>query len=124
MASRYGTLVDSPPRQPDAEQVCEDFGMAETATALAGIRTAIDQLDGEIVRLLAQRESLVRRAAPLKTDLGAVRAPDRVAQVIAQVRASAAEAGATPDVMERIYRGIIQTFIDMETDEHRRSAGA
>jgi isochorismate pyruvate lyase len=98
--------------------------MADTAPALAEIRTAIDQLDGEIVRLLARRERLVRRAAPLKTDLGTVRAPDRVAQVIARVRASAAEAGAAPDVIERIYRGIIQTFIDMETDEHRRSTGA
>ncbi|MFG3706485.1 chorismate mutase [Micromonospora sp. NPDC047670] len=104
--------------------MCEDFGMAETATALAEIRAAIDQLDDEIVRLLARRESLVRRAAPLKTDLAAVRAPDRVAQVIARIRTSAAEAGATPDVMERIYRGIIQTFIDMETDEHRRNTGA
>ncbi|SCL44758.1 isochorismate pyruvate lyase [Micromonospora citrea] len=98
--------------------------MADTAAALAELRTAIDQLDDEIVRLLARRESLVRRAAPLKTDLGAVRAPERVGQVIARVRASAAEAGGTPDVMERIYRGVIQTFIEMETDEHRRSAGA
>jgi isochorismate pyruvate lyase len=99
-------------------------GMTDTAFALAQIRSAIDELDGEIVRLLARRESLVRAAAPLKGDVNEVRAPDRVAQVIARVRALAAEAGADPHVVERIYRGIIQAFIDMETAEHGRLTSA
>jgi isochorismate pyruvate lyase len=95
-------------------------GMTDTAPALAEIRTAIDTLDAEIVRLLARREALVRRAAPLKADVQAVRAPDRVAEVVAKVRGLAGEAGGDPDVVERIYRGIIQAFIEMETSEHHR----
>ncbi|GAA1645458.1 chorismate mutase [Actinoplanes couchii] len=94
--------------------------MKDTTSALAGIRAAIDELDADLVRLLARREDLVRRAAPLKTDGHSVRAPERVAQVVARVRALADEAGADPDLVERIYRDMIQAYIDMETVEHRR----
>ncbi|MBG6106223.1 isochorismate pyruvate lyase [Micromonospora vinacea] len=97
--------------------------MADTEPALAGIRTAIDELDAEIVGLLARRADLVRQAAPLKSDRQAVRAPERVAQVVARVRALAGAAGADPDLIERIYRGMIQAFIDMETVEHHRVSG-
>ncbi|MEV4498133.1 chorismate mutase [Micromonospora arborensis] len=98
--------------------------MTETSSALTEIRARIDELDGELVGLLARREALVRRAAPLKGDRQAVRAPDRVAQVVARVRALANEAGADPNLVERIYRGMIQAFIDLETDEHQRLTGA
>jgi len=91
------------------------------AASLDEIRTAIDAVDAELVRLLARRESLVRRAAPLKRDAGAVRAPGRVEQVIARARAHAATAGADPDVVERIYRTMVQAFIDLELTEHRRA---
>ncbi|MEU8153356.1 chorismate mutase [Micromonospora sp. NPDC048986] len=97
--------------------------MAETAATLTEIRARIDELDRELVGLLARREALVRRAAPLKSDAQAVRAPDRVAQVVARVRTVASEAGADPDLIERIYRSMIQAFIDMETDEHHRLTG-
>jgi isochorismate pyruvate lyase len=98
--------------------------MTDATPDLAGIRAAIDELDGEMVGLLARREQLVRRAAPLKGDQQSVRAPERVAQVVARVRALAGEAGADPDLVERIYRGMIQAFIDMESTEHRRLTGA
>ncbi|MEU7750252.1 chorismate mutase [Micromonospora sp. NPDC049101] len=98
--------------------------MTDTASALADIRAQIDELDAALVGLLARREALVRRAAPLKSDTQAVRAPDRVAQVVARVRALADEAGADPDLIERIYRAMIQAFIDMETGEHQRLGGA
>ncbi|MGC4838060.1 hypothetical protein ACLQ3D_26510 [Micromonospora vinacea] len=42
---------------------------------------------------------------------------------MARVRTLASEAGAEPDLIERIYRGMIQAFIDMETDEHHRITG-
>ncbi|MEU1588416.1 chorismate mutase [Micromonospora sp. NPDC005710] len=97
--------------------------MAETAATLTEIRARIDELDRELVGLLARREALVRQAAPLKSDGQAVRAPERVAQVVARVRTAAIEAGADPDLLERIYRGMIQAFIEMETDEHHRRTG-
>ncbi|WP_433180054.1 chorismate mutase [Actinoallomurus sp. CA-150999] len=85
-----------------------------THDEIHGIRTEIDELDRRIVALLAERENLVRRAGRLKTDASAVRAPQRVEQVVQRVRAAAADLGATPDVVERTYRAMIGAFIDLE----------
>lgn len=91
-------------------------------TSLAEVRARIDALDGELVRILADREALVRRAAAFKTDEQAVRAPDRVEQVVRSARERAAGAGLSPDVAEAVWRAMIAAFIDLELVEHR-SAG-
>lgn len=81
---------------------------------LAGVRAAVDALDDEVVALLARRERLVRAAGRLKADAAAVRSPDRVEQVVARVRALAGEHGASPVVVERVYRAMIAAFVDLE----------
>ncbi len=58
-------------------------------TTVAGLRAAIDALDGDVVALLARREALVRAAGRLKADGAAVRAPGRVEQVVARAPSSA-----------------------------------
>ena len=81
---------------------------------LHGIRQAIDALDREIVALIARRQELVEAAGALKKDADAVRAPDRVEQVIARVRSAAMDAGADPDVVEATFRAMIDAFISLE----------
>ena len=81
---------------------------------LAGVRAAIDRLDADVVALLARREELVRAAGRLKTHGAAVRAPGRVEQVVARVRALAEEHGASPVVVERVHRAVIAAFVDLE----------
>ncbi|GAA4609986.1 isochorismate pyruvate lyase [Actinoplanes octamycinicus] len=93
--------------------------MSAGESPLAGVRREIDAIDGEMVRLLAAREALVRRAGALKADEQAVRAPARVDEVIGKVRALAGEAGASPEVVERVYRAMIGAFIDLELAQHR-----
>ncbi|MEU4425609.1 chorismate mutase [Actinoplanes sp. NPDC024001] len=95
--------------------------MIDADRSLADIRRQIDAIDAEVVRRLADRERLVRAAAAFKTDERAVRAPARVEEVIAKVRALAAEAGASPEVIERVYRAMIGAFIDLELAEHRQA---
>ncbi|GAA0366618.1 GNAT family N-acetyltransferase [Actinoallomurus spadix] len=85
-----------------------------TDDELTAIRGRIDELDRRIIALLAERETFVRRAGRLKTDAGAVRAPDRVAQLVRRARSTATELGASPDVVERTYRAMIGAFIDLE----------
>ena len=55
--------------------------------ALSNIRSAIDNIDRELIRLLAQRQRLVEKAGQLKPkgDKATVQASNRVAQVIATV---------------------------------------
>ncbi|WP_370647815.1 GNAT family N-acetyltransferase [Leucobacter aridicollis] len=89
----------------------------ETPT-LAEVRAAIDELDGEIVELIARRQRWVEAAGLMKTDEQAVRAPDRVEQVIHKVRGLAAEHGASPDVVESAYRALIAAFVELELTVH------
>jgi isochorismate pyruvate lyase len=90
-------------------------------TSLAEVRARIDAVDADLVRLLAHRESLVRAAAAFKADADAVRAPDRVEQVIAAVRERASAAGLSPVVAEAVWRAMIAAFIELELEEHTRT---
>ncbi|KAB1144772.1 chorismate mutase [Streptomyces luteolifulvus] len=89
--------------------------------SLTEIRALIDTLDGELVELLAQRQSLVRAAALLKTDEQAVRAPDRAERVVVAARLRAESAGLSPEVAEAVWRAMVGAFIDLELTEHRRT---
>ena len=93
------------------------------APSLDHIRAEIDALDGQIIALLAERQGWVEAAGRAKTGqpTDAVRAPERVERVIAQVRERAGAAGLSPDVAERTYRALIAAFIDHELAVHAGS---
>ena len=84
------------------------------------VRESIDAVDQKIVRLLAEREGHVRRAARMKKTREDVEAPERVEEVIRNVRTLAARHDATPEVVEEVYRAMISRFISLESDEHAR----
>ncbi len=87
---------------------------AEQCESLVQVRAEIDRLDEQIVRLLAERGGYVLAAARFKNSVDEVPAPQRVEQVIAQVRALALQHGALPEVVERAYRTMIAAFIEAE----------
>lgn len=87
-----------------------------TQPQLEAVRQRIDALDRRIVELIAERQEQVLIAGSLKQDAQAVRAPDRVEQVIRKVRALATDAGASPEVVEAAYRALIAAFIELELD--------
>ena len=89
----------------------------QSCESLAQVREQIDRIDDQVVRLLAERGTWVLAAARFKRSPEEVRAPQRVEQVIARVRALAEQHGAMPDVVERVYRELIQAFTEAE---HRR----
>lgn len=88
-------------------------------SSIEDVRKAIDDIDSQLVSLIAQRGRMVKAAAGFKKDQDAVRAPDRVQRVIDKVRAEAAEAGVPEDIIEKIYRAMINVFIDYELEQHR-----
>ncbi len=86
--------------------------------SLAEIRSRIDTIDDDLIRLLAYRQTLVRAAAAHKTDEQAVRAPDRVEQVVSLARERATAAGLEPAVAEKVWRAMIAAFVELELTEH------
>ena len=92
----------------------EPIKTPQQCESLEQVRAGIDRLDAQIVRLLAERGAYVLAAARFKHSADAVRAPQRVEQVVARVRALAEQQGAMPEVVERIYRALIEAFTDAE----------
>ncbi|MFN3613516.1 MAG: chorismate mutase, partial [Rubrimonas sp.] len=88
---------------------------ANDCSDLAALRQAIDALDRALVGLFAERERYIRRAAELKRDNGLpARIPDRVEEVIARVRRAAEASGADPDLLETVWRAVIEHAIALE----------
>lgn len=85
--------------------------------SLDEVRTHIDHLDRQIVALLAQRGGYVKQAARFKQSAAEVHAPQRVEQVIIKVTDLADELGASPIVVESVYRAMIYAFIHSELAE-------
>ncbi|MCF5694645.1 chorismate mutase [Pseudomonas sp. PA-1-2A] len=92
--------------------------MAVACTTLDEVRENIDRLDQQIVTLLAERGRFVSQAAHFKKDTDEVKAPQRVEQVVAKVRALSDVVGANPEVTEQVYRAMIAAFIQQELAEH------
>lgn len=90
--------------------------MEVRCNSLEEVRQQIDSIDHEVVGLLARRGKLVAQAAAFKQTTDDVRAPARVEQVIAKVRGIAAQTGASPQVVEQVYRAMIAAFIDEELE--------
>lgn len=83
--------------------------------SMTDLRGEIDMLDGQIVALLARRVTLIDRAVVLKPAEGLpARIDVRVEAVVQNVRSHAQEAGLDPDLVETIWRGMIEWSIARE----------
>ena len=87
-------------------------------SSIEDVRNRIDQIDSELVKLIASRSECVKAAAAFKMDHSAVRAPDRVQQVIDKVSKQATAAGLPEVIIEKVYRAMIGAFIDYELEQH------
>jgi phenylalanyl-tRNA synthetase alpha chain len=114
-------MLDLSPYVPAAME--PDAGVAVPA-ALDAVRASIDEVDGRIVKLLSKRRAFALLAGRLKRPQGEIRAPAREEQVVARVRALAHEAGIEPDLVEGLYRHLIDEFVRLQRDAQRSGAGA
>lgn len=92
--------------------------------SLDEVRENIDRIDDEIIKLMAQRGQYVLAASAFKKDRKAVGAPERVAAVILKVRKKAEAYGADPDMVENLYRMMIESFIKMEMEAFNKEKQA
>lgn len=87
--------------------------------SLAEVRAEIDVIDAKIIVLLAERQGYVGQAAGFKHSVEEVPAPARVEAVIDKVTTHARAVGASPEVVEAVYRTMIAAFIRYETVQHQ-----
>ncbi len=82
---------------------------------MAELRVQIDALDGQIVAMLKRRAGYIDRAAELKPAEGLpARIDDRVEEVVARVRRRAEAEGLEPELVESVWRLLIEWSIARE----------
>jgi tRNA-Thr(GGU) m(6)t(6)A37 methyltransferase TsaA len=85
-------------------------------TSLEEARDAIDTIDAEIIRLLGNRAGYVRQVVNFKQTPDEVRAPTRYAELMHRRREMAEAAGLNPDVVEGMYKLLVENFIKEQMD--------
>ncbi|NHM27516.1 prephenate dehydratase [Desulfofundulus sp. TPOSR] len=81
------------------------------------LREAIDEVDEQMVEMLARRNALVARIGKLKAGVCPVRDPHREARVLARVRRLAQLKGVDPAMVEKVYRLIIQHAVRLQREQ-------
>ncbi|MDM5271182.1 chorismate mutase [Sulfurovum sp. zt1-1] len=93
-------------------------------STLAEARDAIDKVDEEIVKLIAQRNEYIKQIAHFKTSIDEVKAQDRINDVISRVRAQAIELDLSPNLINDLYVRMIDGMVESEIAEFRNAKGA
>ncbi|MBK4214788.1 chorismate mutase [Paracoccus caeni] len=82
------------------------------------LRAHIDALDQKVITLLAERSTLIARAAQIKSNIGLpARIEDRVEEVVANAGSHAASLGLDRALIENIWRQLVEAAIAQE-DRH------
>ena len=84
---------------------------------LEEVRDNIDRIDNEIIKRIAERGCYVKQASKFKKNSQDVNAPQRVEAFIQKVRTLSEKYGANPDMIEKLYRDMIATFVTIEMEE-------
>ena len=88
----------------------------EDCSSIQDIRVEIDRLDRQIIALLGTRFEYVKAAAKFKTSETSVKAPARFESMLEQRRIWAEQENLSPDVVENIYRDLVNYFINEELE--------
>jgi isochorismate pyruvate lyase len=86
----------------------------EDCKNISEIRAEVDRLGREVISLLGQRFAFVKAASRFKIDETSVRAPERFWTMLEQRRTWASEEGLNADAIEKMFRDLIDHFIEEE----------
>lgn len=103
--------MSTPPAKPDSAEP----SLQALQDEMSDVRRLIDELDDELVALLAKRQRQIERAARVKPGLGIpARAPERVDEVIARVLGASRREGLSVEVAMKLWTMIIEWSIQYE----------
>ena len=92
-------------------------------TTMEDVRRHIGALDDVLVPLLVQRGGYMTQAARIKQSDAQVRDEERIEAIVARVRARTEVEGGPPEVLEAIYRSMMEAYIAYEHREFARLRG-
>lgn len=89
------------------------------AESLQHAREQIDAIDTALVELIAARQFYVDQTIRFKKTETDLQSPERMEQVVENVKAQAQKQGIDPVFIEHLYREMFQHFIQRELKEFR-----
>ncbi|MBS0465635.1 MAG: chorismate mutase [Proteobacteria bacterium] len=92
----------------------------QPCNSMQDVRRFIDALDDVLVPLLVTRGGYMTQAARIKQSDTQVRDEDRIEAIVARVRARATVEGGDADMLEAIYRSMMEAYIAYEHREFAR----
>lgn len=95
--------------------------MQKKYSSLKELREDIDKLDANIVDLIATRSSLVRQAAQFKSSTDEIKANERLEHVVQGVRQLAIKYNISPNMIEDLYRRMIDEMVEIEIAEFQNT---
>ena len=87
---------------------------SQECRTMADVRREVDRVDRALVRLIAERQSLMEAAARIKPDRETVRDPARIEDVVQKVLAMAQKEGLSARIAEPVWRTLIERCIAHE----------
>lgn len=93
----------------------------ENCSSLEEVRHYIDEIDTQLVELIAARNAYVKQAAQFKHSLDEIKAQDRLDFVMDRVRSKAMELGVSPNLLNRLYTIMIDEMVEAEIAEFRNA---
>ncbi len=87
---------------------------AEECMSIEEVRNEIDEIDFNLIQLLAKRAKYVGKASQFKKDQQSVKAPDRVKIVLENRKKIAFEYKLSPLFIEKLFKEITTYFINKE----------
>jgi isochorismate pyruvate lyase len=85
---------------------------SKKCSTIQEVRTEIDRIDRQVIALFGERFEYVKEIVRFKSNEEEVAAKPRYDEVLKVRRKWAEENGINPDVVESIYKTLMQYFID------------
>ena len=90
---------------------------AQTCNTLEEARQKIDEVDEEIIKLIAKRNDYIKQIAHFKTSVDEVKAEERINDVISRAREQAIDLGLSPNLINDLYVRMIDAMVESEIAE-------
>ena len=98
--------------------------LVQPCTTMEDVRRNVNALDDVLVPLLVTRIGYMQQAARIKGEVGQVRDEARIEAIVQRVRERTLQEGGQPDVMEAVYRQLMEECIAYEHREFERLRAA
>ena len=95
----------------------------EDCSGMEDIQDEIDKMDKDVIAILGKRFEYVKAASKFKTSETSVRAPERFQAMLEQRRVWALSEGLSPDAIEKMYRDLVNHFINEEMSKWQLESG-